>query len=321
MKKSGPAILCALLLLAVCLTAAAEEPVYEIRRITTSLLWDDGVSTQSETGVTEYDERGLVTSVTTDAHGLTARYNFFYTFDQHGNPKTITVVDAEENSSRRTVTHEIQTEYEGTRVVSVSGPVIWGIPLYDIIGEYIGYRSAIISDSALTCQNQDGHCVMQRTRLGLSQDRYAEQQWEYRDDRLVRSAFVESMNEIGQSGIETFYRPDGLPESMVQTYGGTVIRGDFVYAEGLDDEGTPCLTAHADFTSSAETDQRSQCSVWGYLSEDGSVATRMQVSDRNGIIYDIFTRDDRHGNRVYQELIFHTAAYSHQVMTAEYEYR
>ncbi len=321
MKKSILTILCVLVLLAVYLPVSAEEPVYGIRRITKSTLWDDGVSTQYETGITEYDERGLVTSMAIDSAGMTGHYNFFYEYDLRGNPKTITVVDAEENSRQRTVTHEIRTEYDGDRVVSVSGPVIWNISLYDIVGEYVGYRSATISDSTYVCRNLDGHCVMRRYALGVGLDRYMEQQWEYRDDRLVRSATVEYWSDIEQSRIETFYRPDGLPERMVQTFGDTIIRGEYDYAEGLDEDGIPCLISHFEYTSTAEIDPGSQVTVWGHLNEDGSMATRTQASDNTGMLYSVLTRYDSHGNQVYQESIMNTDGYSRRVFTAEYEYR
>ena len=321
MRKPILSLLCFLALLSTCLPAIAEQEPFEIRRITKAVIQNDGDSAQSETGITEYDERGLVTSAEIDSSSMTAHYNFFYEYDVHGNPKTVMVVDAEENSTQRTVTHELQTEYSGDAVVSVSGPVIWGMPLYNIIGEFIGYRNATISDSSSVLRNQDGHLVSQRTQLG-HQDRYIEQQWEYDGDRLVRQSTTEFYADSEQNRNETIYRPDGLPELFIQTVGEIVTRGEVTYEDGLDEDGIPCLIGRVNYTSTAEIDNSSQFMVRGYLFEDGSVETRIQKSDDNGFIYLAVNRNDSHGNLVYREYIIDTPPVkTRTVITAEYEYR
>ena len=321
MNKPILSLLLFLVLLCACFPAIAEQEPFEILRVTQTVIYEYGYSVQSETSVTEYDEKGLVTSAEIISSSTITHYNFFYEYDMRGNPKTVTVVDAEENSTQRTVTHKLETEYNGYEVVSVSGPVIWGLPLYSIIGHFTGYRNATISDSGTVCRNQDGHLVISRTLLADSYG-YIEQQWEYDGDHLIREATVDFW--YGSEGMrsENYYRSDGLPDSYVEINGAIVTRDEYVYEDGLDADGIPCFIGRVNHTSTAVNDTTSEYIIRGYLFEDGSVETRIQKSDDNGFIYLAVNRNDSHGNLVYREYIIDTSPVkTRTVITAEYEYR
>ena len=287
MNKRSICALCALLL-AASLFPAAADGVFPIARIieTSMETWrqDAGPGQRFDLRVRTFDERGLVTAMSITAGASeTVSYRFFYEFDVRGNPKTITVTDAAEDARGRTVTHRLETVYDGDRVVSVTGPDIWGIPLPLLIGDFTGYADAEIRGGTMTFGNAGGRRVLERVPFGSDPFPYAETRREYEGGRPVRAvdAIVWSDRE---DRTERTFRPDGLPETVLEVRGEARCLFAFTYEPGTDGSGLPCLIGHPDPArcENAPESILAAYTILGRLGPDGRLASVRELNGDTG---------------------------------------
>ncbi|MBQ6173205.1 MAG: hypothetical protein IJK28_01115 [Clostridia bacterium] len=244
-RKALTSALCVLLLI-VCARAAGEEP-YPILRVTETGSRTDAYRTETWSRTLEYDERGLVIFAEVSGRGRTDGYLFYYQFDMRGNPKTVTVADAAESSARRTVTHRIANVYDGDALVSSEGPDIWGVIAWpELAGHFAGFRNASISGGGIVREYRDGLCVRERVGIGGNDADYREELREYSGGRLSRTVAVTVLGGIETAREETDYRPDGLPARIVRAGRDGTVRTVYVYADGTDGDGFPCLLGRID---------------------------------------------------------------------------